>query len=243
LGARNAEGREPGRAGERADEFTSRGHENLPEFFGSQRFALGIESMLDAPPRVKALLPGETAMTDHLLPTTVVGSYPQPDWLVDRALLKTMVRACGCGSCGASPSRISRRRRTMRPCWRSATMERAGIDIITDGEMRRESYSNRFATALEASTTTTRDHHNRAGRSVEVPRVVGKIPAQEPGRARGHGVPAAQHRPPGEDHLARALHDGAAGEERVLPRPDEMVMDFAVALNAEAHDLARPAPT
>src|SRR5450755_3824611 len=86
----------------------------------------------------------------HLLPTTVVGSYPQPDWLVDRAVLG---------------SRLPPRTRALE-IWRpqaehleqaqdDATvvairdMERAGIDIITDGEIRRESYSNRFATALE----------------------------------------------------------------------------------------------
>ena len=85
----------------------------------------------------------------HLLPTTVVGSYPQPDWLVNRQMLSKVVP-----------------RTRMREIWRvqeefleqaqdDATllairdMERAGVDIITDGEMRRESYSNRFATALE----------------------------------------------------------------------------------------------
>src|SRR3981081_2185684 len=85
-----------------------------------------------------------------ILPTTVVGSYPQPDWLVDRAMLG---------------SRLPPRTRALE-IWRplpefleqaqdDATggairdMERAGIDIITDGEVRRESYSNRFATALE----------------------------------------------------------------------------------------------
>src|SRR5437660_6001846 len=88
-------------------------------------------------------------MQDVLL-TTVVGSYPQPDWLVDKAMLG---------------SRLPPRTRTLE-IWRVAPdyleqaqddatvvaigdMERAGIDIITDGEIRRESYSNRFATALE----------------------------------------------------------------------------------------------
>ena len=85
-----------------------------------------------------------------ILATTVVGSYPQPDWLLDRENLK-----------GRFPPRVR-----AREIWRvgeswleqaqdDATllairdMERAGIDIISDGEMRRESYSNRFATALE----------------------------------------------------------------------------------------------
>ena len=88
-------------------------------------------------------------MTQHLLPTTVVGSYPQPDWLIDRAMLATMVPRV----------RLQELWRVAEPYLAQAQddatllairdMERAGIDIITDGEMRRESYSNRFATALE----------------------------------------------------------------------------------------------
>src|SRR5581483_6797248 len=92
---------------------------------------------------------GGTPMVD-LLPTTVVGSYPQPDWLIDREKLR-----------GRLPPRIR-----ARELWRvdakyleqaqdDATilaidaMERAGVDIISDGEIRRESYSNHFATALD----------------------------------------------------------------------------------------------
>src|ERR671930_104553 len=84
------------------------------------------------------------------LPTTVVGSYPQPDWLIDRERLRSRL-----------PPRVR-----ARELWRvgepfleraqdDATLlairdfERAGVDIISDGEMRRESYSNRFATALD----------------------------------------------------------------------------------------------
>ena len=98
--------------------------------------------------------PGETpsdAATASTLPTTVVGSYPQPDWLIDRdALLESRcrgVRAPSSGGCREPTS--SSRRRTTPPLLAIRDMERAGIDIITDGEMRRESYSNRFATALE----------------------------------------------------------------------------------------------
>ena len=115
-------------------------------------------------------------MTDHLLPTTVVGSYPQPDWLVDRDLLKTMVP-----------------RVRVRELWRVAEpylaqaqddatmlairdMERAGIDIITDGEMRRESYSNRFATALEGiDIDNPGSALDRSGHPNPVPRIAGKI--------------------------------------------------------------------
>ena len=89
-------------------------------------------------------------MTETLLPTTVVGSYPQPDWLIDRDRLTHQ-----------GPVRVRARElwRVPEPWLEAAQddatrlairdMERAGIDIITDGEMRRESYSNRFATALE----------------------------------------------------------------------------------------------
>jgi 5-methyltetrahydropteroyltriglutamate--homocysteine methyltransferase len=112
-----------------------------------------------------------------ILPTTVVGSYPQPDWLVDRAML------------GA---RLPPRTRALE-IWRVAPnfleqaqddatvvairdMERAGIDIITDGEVRRESYSNRFATALEGMDL---DHPgtalDRTGHPNPVPRVVGPL--------------------------------------------------------------------
>src|SRR5450759_3992937 len=113
----------------------------------------------------------------QLLLTTVVGSYPQPDWLVDRAVLG---------------SRLPPRTRALE-VWRpqpehleqaqdDATvvairdMERAGIDIITDGDIRRESYSNRFATALDGmdldNPGTALD---RTGHPNPVPRVVGPI--------------------------------------------------------------------
>src|SRR5271154_3830108 len=112
-----------------------------------------------------------------LLPTTVVGSYPQPDWLIDREALR-----------GQAPPRVR-----LETLWRGpkpfleeaqddATrlaihdMERAGIDIVTDGEMRRESYSNRFATALEGIDLETPGQvMARGGSTTPVPRVVAKI--------------------------------------------------------------------
>src|SRR5579864_6514985 len=112
-----------------------------------------------------------------LFPTSLVGSYPQPDWLIDREKLA-----------GRFPPRIR-----VRELWRvppewleqaqdDATIlaireqERAGLDIITDGEMRRESYSNRFATALEGvDLDNPGTVISRSGKQVLVPRVVGKI--------------------------------------------------------------------
>jgi 5-methyltetrahydropteroyltriglutamate--homocysteine methyltransferase len=120
-------------------------------------------------------------MSDVLL-TSVVGSYPQPDWLVDRAMLS---------------SRLPPRTRALE-IWRVAPeyleqaqddatvlairdLERAGIDIITDGEIRRESYSNRFATALDGMDL---DHPgtalDRTGHPNPVPRVVGPLRRSRP---------------------------------------------------------------
>jgi 5-methyltetrahydropteroyltriglutamate--homocysteine methyltransferase len=113
----------------------------------------------------------------QILPTTVVGSYPQPDWLVDRKVLG---------------SRLPPRTRALE-IWKVAAdvleqaqddatvvairdMERAGIDIITDGEIRRESYSNRFATALEGMDLDNPGVAlDRTGHPNPVPRVVGPI--------------------------------------------------------------------
>src|SRR5438477_13041002 len=112
-----------------------------------------------------------------LLPTTVVGSYPQPDWLIDRQMLTTH-----------GPPRVR-----MRQIWRipepflegaqdDATrlavrdMEIAGLDILSDGEIRRESYFNRFATALSGIDIDQPGIVlNRRGNATPVPRVVGKV--------------------------------------------------------------------
>ena len=97
-------------------------------------------------------------------------------------------------------------------------MERAGIDIITDGEMRRESYSNRFATALDGvdidnPATITGRAASRAGC-----RGSWADPPPASGRGARRRVPAPQHRPDDQDHAARAVHDVAPGQERVLRR-------------------------
>src|SRR5881409_1617052 len=116
-------------------------------------------------------------MPRKLLPTTVVGSYPQPEWLIDRSLLAAN-----------TPPRVR-----MRQLWRVAPdfleqaqddatliaiydQESAGIDIVSDGEMRRESYFNRFATALDGIDLDAPGHVvSRTGKQVLVPRVVGRI--------------------------------------------------------------------
>src|SRR5690349_2919276 len=121
-------------------------------------------------------------MGPTLLPTTLVGSYPQPDWLIDRAKLASRL-----------PPRIR-----VKELWRVPTeyldeaqrdatliairaQEEAGLDILTDGEIRRESYSNRFATALEGMDIDNPAMvAGRTGRPNAVPRVVGPIRRRRP---------------------------------------------------------------
>ncbi len=121
-------------------------------------------------------------MTEKLLPTTVVGSYVQPDWLVDRANLK-----------GRLPPRVRAHEiwkvdeANLEEAQDTATlaaihdMEHAGIDIISDGEIRRESYSNRFATALAGvDIDNPGSALDRTGHANPVPRVAGPIRRTRP---------------------------------------------------------------
>jgi 5-methyltetrahydropteroyltriglutamate--homocysteine methyltransferase len=177
-------------------------------------------------------------MPDALL-TSVVGSYPQPDWLVDRNLLG---------------SRLPPRTRALE-IWRVAPeyleqaqddatvlairdLERAGIDIITDGEIRRESYSNRFATALEGmdldNPGTALD---RTGHPNPVPRVVGPLRRSRPVEVRDvEFLRATTTRTikatlPGPFTMSQQAQDDYYHDEEAL------AMALADAVNGEVHDL------
>src|SRR6478672_12205924 len=115
-----------------------------------------------------------------LIETTVVGSYPQPRWLIHRDRLGSKVPGV------RAPEIWKVEGQDLEEAQDDATliairdMERAGVDIITDGEMRRESYSNRFATALEGiDIDNPAKVINRAGSETIVPRVVGKVRRRE----------------------------------------------------------------
>ena len=120
-------------------------------------------------------------------------------------------------------------------------MERAGIDIITDGEMRRESYSNRFATALEGID----DEHpaeivNNRGQKTPVPRVVGKIRRTRTRRAARHAVPARQHRRrSAKITLPGPFTMGQQVKDEFYKDAEAMCMDYAAAVNEEAHELVK----
>lgn len=175
-----------------------------------------------------------------MLPTTIVGSYPQPEWLIDRSKLA-----------GRFPPRVR-----ARELWRIApqhleeaqddatimaikAQEEAGIDIVTDGEMRRESYSNRFATALDGvdidNPGTALD---RSGHPNPVPRVVGRIRRRHAVEVddvkflRRHTARSIKISIPGPFTMAQQAQIDFYGGSR-----EAAAMDYAVALNEEIRDL------
>ena len=174
-----------------------------------------------------------------LLPTSLVGSYPQPDWLIDRAKLA-----------GRFPPRVR-----ARELWRVApefldqaqadatllairAQEDAGLDIITDGEIRRESYSNRFATALDGvdidNPGTALD---RSGHPNPVPRVVGPIRRKHPVEVsdlqflRAHTTRTVKITVPGPFTMSQQAQDDYYGSKEAL------AFGYAEAVNEEIRDL------
>jgi 5-methyltetrahydropteroyltriglutamate--homocysteine methyltransferase len=174
-----------------------------------------------------------------LFPTTLVGSYPQPEWLIDRKKLA-----------GRFPPRVR-----AKELWRvpeqylveaqdDATLlairaqEQAGLDIVTDGEIRRESYSNRFATALEGiDIDNPGSALDRSGHPNPVPRIVGKI-------RRKHAVEVADLKFL-KRHTTRLTKITVPGpftmsqqaQNDYYPSPAEAAMDYAAAVNEEIRDL------
>ena len=134
-------------------------------------------------------------MAEKLFPTTVVGSYPQPDWLVDRKMLSKVVPRVRMKEMWRVPEEFLEQAQDDATIVAIRDMERAGIDVITDGEMRRESYSNRFATALEGIDIAHPGFvKTRSGAETPVPRVVGKVRRAAPVEVRDMIFLRTQHR-------------------------------------------------
>jgi len=174
-----------------------------------------------------------------LFPTTLVGSYPQPEWLVDRKKLA-----------GRFPPRVRAKElwRIPEPWLAEAqddatvmairAQEEAGLDIITDGEIRRESYSNRFATALDGvdidNPGTALD---RSGHSNPVPRIVGKIRRQRPVAVedlkflKRHTSRMVKITVPGPFTMSQQAQND------YYQTDEEAAMDYAAAVNEEIRDL------
>jgi 5-methyltetrahydropteroyltriglutamate--homocysteine methyltransferase len=174
-----------------------------------------------------------------LFPTTLVGSYPQPEWLIDRQKLA-----------GRFPPRVRARelwrieKEFLEEAQNDATVlairaqEEAGLDIITDGETRRESYSNRFATALEGvDIDNPGSALDRSGHPNPVPRIVGRIRRKHPVEVedlkflKRHTEKRTKITVPGPFTMAQqAQNDFYETEE-------EAAMDYAAAVNQEIKDL------
>jgi 5-methyltetrahydropteroyltriglutamate--homocysteine methyltransferase len=180
-------------------------------------------------------------MSTPLLPTTVVGSYPQPDWLVDREVLaRNLVPRVRMQQMWRVPEDALEQAQDDATLIAIRDMERAGIDIVTDGEIRRESYSNRFALALDGvDLDNPARTMGRAGKETLVPRVVGRIRRTRPVEVRDVEflVANTDRRTkitlPGPFTVSQQASDEFYGDEVA------MAMDYAAALNEEAHDLRR----
>jgi len=172
------------------------------------------------------------------LPTTVVGSYPQPDWLVDRTLLSKGVPRVRLQTMWRVPEPLLEQAQDDASIVAIRDMERAGIDIVSDGEIRRESYSNRFATALEGVDVNEPGVvTDRYGNQTRVPRVVGRIRRTRPVELRDMQF-LRQH----TDRLAKMTLPGPftmaqQAKNEFYHDVEEMAMDFAAAVNEEARDL------
>src|SRR5438132_3621864 len=174
-----------------------------------------------------------------LFPTTLVGSYPQPDWLIDRKKLA-----------GRFPPRVRARELwRVAPDWLDeaqddATLiairdqERAGLDIITDGEMRRESYSNRFATALEGVDTDNPGVAlDRSGHPNPVPRVVGRVRRKHPVELRDMQFLRANTKRKIKITVPGPFTMSQQAQNDFYESEEELALDYAAAVNEEIRDL------
>ena len=179
------------------------------------------------------------AYPKHLLPTTVVGSYPQPDWLVNRAALeKHGVPRTHALDIWRIPEPLLEQAQDDGTILAIRDMERAGIDIITDGEIRRESYSNRFALALEGiDAEHPGEVRSQAGRITPVPRVVGRIRRRDPVELRD--VEFCCARPTTQPRSRCRVRSPCRSRCRneFYEDEEEMAMDYAAAVNEELRDL------
>jgi len=176
-------------------------------------------------------------MSQHLLPTTVVGSYPQPDWLVNREMLSKFVPRVRM-DIWRVPEQWLEQAQDDATIVAIRDMERAGIDIITDGEIRRESYSNRFATALDGIDISKPGQVKaRSGHETPVPRVVGKIRRKGPVEVRDMQFLRANTDRKAKITLPGPFTMSQQAINEHYKDTDEMVMDYAVAVNEEVKDL------
>jgi 5-methyltetrahydropteroyltriglutamate--homocysteine methyltransferase len=174
-----------------------------------------------------------------LFPTTLVGSYPQPDWLIDRPKLA-----------GRFPPRVRATElwRVAEPWLREAqddatvlairAQEAAGLDVVTDGEVRRESYSNRFATALEGvDVDNPGTALDRSGHPNPVPRIVGRVRRRHPVQVEDVRFLRAQTTKPIKITVPGPFTMSQQAQNDHYPSEEAAALDYAVAVNEEIRDL------
>ncbi|MDN3567274.1 uroporphyrinogen decarboxylase family protein [Paeniroseomonas aquatica] len=174
-----------------------------------------------------------------LLPTTVVGSYPQPAWLMNHEVLRSrLVPRVRAPEMWRVPAEFLAQAQDDATILAIRDMERAGIDIITDGEIRRESYSNHFASALEGiDPDRPGEVVGRTGKTTVVPRVIGRVRRARPVEVRDVAFARANTDRqvkitlPGPFTMTRQCQNEFYADEA------ELAMDYAAALNAEIREL------
>jgi 5-methyltetrahydropteroyltriglutamate--homocysteine methyltransferase len=173
-----------------------------------------------------------------LLPTSLVGSYPQPEWLIDRERLSKQVPRVRADDLWLIVPDKLETAQDDATILAIRDQERAGLDIITDGEQRRESYSNRFATALDGiDIENPGTVINRSGRPIPVPRIVGPIRRRRPVELRDLKLLRAntdrkvKATVPGPFTMGRQAQDDYYRDEEAA------AFAYAEALNAEIKDL------
>jgi 5-methyltetrahydropteroyltriglutamate--homocysteine methyltransferase len=177
-------------------------------------------------------------MSRQALLTTVVGSYPQPDWLVDRALLSKGVPRVRQREIWRVPEPWLEQAQDDATILAIREMERAGIDIVSDGEIRRESYSNRFATALDGVDVETPGViRNRVGQETVVPRVVGRVRRMRPVELRDMQFLRRHTDRPAKITLPGPFTMAQQARNEFYEDMEALAMDLAAAVNEEARDL------
>jgi 5-methyltetrahydropteroyltriglutamate--homocysteine methyltransferase len=174
-----------------------------------------------------------------LFPTTLVGSYPQPDWLIDREKLGKRF-----------PPRLRAKElwRVPEPWLAQAqddatvlairAQEEAGLDILTDGEIRRESYSNRFATALEGvDSENPGEGLDRSGHPIQLPRIAGKVRRKHPVQVEDLEFLKRHTTKPVKITVPGPFTMSEQAQNVYYKTGEEAALDYAVAVNEEIRDL------
>jgi 5-methyltetrahydropteroyltriglutamate--homocysteine methyltransferase len=176
----------------------------------------------------------------HVLPTTVVGSYPQPDWLVDREMLSKSVPRTRMTEMWRIPEAYLEQAQDDATVVAIRDLERAGIDIVTDGEIRRESYSNRFATALDGIDAENPAFiASRSNQKTPVPRVVGKINRKGPVEVRDMEFLRRNTDRAAKITLPGPFTMSQQAKNEFYKDDEELAMALAAAVNAEALELQK----